>query len=187
MWTVLLQILTLTFAFFSCSQNDKAKDIKIKPLHPYFASPFYYKQGETQDRNYVIKYFFIEGAYEATDKLSKEVDSFIIKHIRTDTDFISFGSYRLQFYRETEVINEGFREQIDGMISYNLLDQYDKDLLFEYSWADNEFIGCSYYKDGEIIKTKYDKGDDILKRNPILPLPDTGKVKVKDLGNISRL
>lgn len=176
-----MQMLILNMLLLFGCQNVKPTRIIIKPLHPYSASPYYYKKNETKGKNYIIKYFFIEGACKATDKVSEQVDSFVIKVIRTDTDFIDFGGYYLLFYRKTKVINENFREQINGMISYNLLDEYDNDLLFEYAWSDRNFMGCKYYKDGKVVKKIFDKGRNFLKRNPTLPLPDTEKVNLRDM------
>ena len=174
------QILFLNMLLSVGCQNANIASIKIKPLHPFSSSPHDYNPSERKNKSYIIKFYFIEGATQVNDVLSKQVDSFILKHIKSDTDFVHFGGYNLRFYRKTKIINEDFREQIDGMINYCLLDEYDKDLLFEYLWSDKDFMGCNFYKDGKIVKTIYDKGQDILKRNPALPLFDTGKVNIKE-------
>lgn len=150
---------------FSCGSNTETAAIKIKPLHPYSASPFDYHLNEKKEKSFIIKFYFIEGACKATDELSKQVDKFITKFIESDTDFIHFGGYHLRFYRKTKVINENFKEQIDGRISYSLLDDYDKDLLFEYAWSAKNFMGCTYYYNSKVIKTVYNKEGNILKRD----------------------
>jgi hypothetical protein len=176
---MMLLTTTVLFGLLSCCHN--AAQISIKPLHPYSASPYYHKQNETKKQNYINKYFFIEGACKSTVSLSKQVDSFLISYIKGDTDFVDYGDYYVDFYRRTKEINENFREVTDGMISHNTLDEHDEDLLYRYMWSDKDFMGCEYYKNGKVIKTVYDKGGDIFKRNPALPLPDTGRVIIKEV------
>jgi hypothetical protein len=183
---IFFQVFFLSMILSSCCQNTDTSKIKIKPLHPYSASPYYHKQNETKDKNFILKYFFIEGACKATDKLSNQVDSFITKYVQSDTDFVEFGAYYLYFYKRTKAINENFREVTDGMISHNLLDEYDNDLLFEYTFGHKYFRECNYYKGGKIVKTVYDKESGVLKRNPTLPLPGTGEIIIKDLGNVPK-
>jgi len=176
---IFFQITVLSILFsFRCQDTSR---IKINPLHPYSSSPYYSNPNEKKGKSFVFKYFFIEGATKVTDALSKQVDSFVIKTIKGDSDFNDFGGYHIVFYRKSKNINENFREQIDGMLSFNLLEEYQEDLLYEYIWADKNFLECDYYKGGKIVKTDYDKGTAILKRNPAIPIADTSKITIKDI------
>jgi hypothetical protein len=175
---ILLKIIVL-FGSLSCCRDST--QINIKPLHPYSASPYYFKQNETKKQNYIVKYFFIEGVNKSTDNLSKQIDVFLINYIKSDTDFVNYGGYYVVFFKSTKEINENFSETIDGMISHKTLDEHDKDLLYRYMWLDKVFMGCEYYKNGKVVKTVYDKDSDIFKRNSILPLPDTEGIIIKEV------
>ena len=67
-------------------------------------------------------------------------------------DFSEYGSYMIRFYKESNEINQDFRENIDGIIS-NSLSDHDEDLLFEYGWEHKEFSGCKFYEQGKVKKT----------------------------------
>lgn len=147
-FNILLFIILISFR----CQSGAMTNIKVKPLHPYSVSPFYYNQNEPKQQSYICKFFYIEEVSKASDNLSNRVDTFVSRFIKSDSDYYDFGSYKLYFYRETSKINENFREQIDGMITYNLLSAYKSDILFEYTWSGGEFIGCNFYKNGKVVK-----------------------------------
>ena len=146
----------------SCANYNHAYE--IVPLHPYRTT---LPRNDTDSNGTVTKYFFIRGAKNATEKLSAYVDSFLLKMIERDPDFKQYDSYTIVLYRESEGINENFRQEYDGMISYSLLSEHEDDLLFLYDWLHGSFQFCIYYKKGKVISTKYDKGNPLLKGKEI--------------------
>ena len=123
--------------------------IKIIPLHPYSASPTFYDKTETKEKSYVIKFYFIDGAHEATDKLSDSLDSFINSFLKTDDDFKIYGGYHIDFFKKSYEINEIYRDT--G--GHNSIESHYEDLLFEYHWDNKKFTACEYYEKGRVIKT----------------------------------
>ena len=148
-------IFTSCIVLFASCQNHNIKNVKILPLHPYSASPTKYDSTATKANNYFIRYYFIKNADEAVDKIANIIDTFVVQLIKNDSDnFLEYGDYSIYFYRETSRLNENFKEKVDGMINYDLLDNYYDDLLFIYDWRVQKFEGCKYYKNGKIIKRK---------------------------------
>ncbi len=172
--------LQLLFSFSLLSCGHDGSGISIKPLHPYSSSPYYYQTDDIKDKEYVIKYFFIEGANKATDDLAELVDQFVVNKISSDSDFVDFGGYYMDFYKKTNIINEKFREQTDGIVSNNLLNDHTGDLLFRYTWAGKEFLGCEYFKNGKIIKTEYDKEKNHLRGSSTVRT-NTGKISIREV------
>lgn len=165
----------------SCCQNTEISKIKIMPLHPYSASPTDYDKKTTPKKSFIAKFYFIEGACEATDELSYRIDSFIIESLRKDNkDFNRYGGYYIYFYRQSKDIDKDFRQQIDGIFS-NSLDAYTKDLLFEYEWSYKKFSGCYYYKNGKIIKTVLGKKGNLFKQTFSPSKEYTNKVEVEEI------
>lgn len=168
-WIILLT-LSIHITFTSCCQNQDMSKIKILPLHPYSSSPTDYDSTATKSKNFVVKFYFIEGACKSTDELSERVDMFITESLKKDnSDFMEYGGYYIYFYQETNHINKDFKESIDGMISSDILDEYSDDLLFRYEWSDKKFVACDYYKNGKVVNTLYRKKGVIFKPN--LPAP----------------
>ena len=162
---------TISILFFacvitaSCCQNNELSQIKILPLHPYSASPSDYDKNTNLKHEYIAKYYFVHGAYKATDELSSTVDTFIISSLKKDDrDFNKYGGYYFYLYKETDELNINFRQQADGIFT-NTLDGHEDDLLFRYRWEDQQFIICDYYQNGKIIKTVYGKRGALFKQS----------------------
>lgn len=181
MKALLIQTLFLNMLFIASCQSSEKNQIIIKPLSPYTASPANFNTNERKNTSFIVKYYFIEGASKATDKLSQQVNSFIIKRIQHDSDFANYGGYHLLFYKKTKVLNENFKEVIDGMISNNSLDSHQNELLFEYTWSGKDFIECNYYRNGKIIKTTHFKNSSVFKSDPSTFVNDSSKVTIKDI------
>lgn len=181
MKTIIRLLPIILFYLISCCQNKQMTEIKIMPLHPYSASPTDYEKTTPAEESFVAKFYFIQGACEATDQLSNGVDSFLSESLRKDEkDFDRYGGYYIYFYRQTKDINKNFRQQIDGIFS-NSLDAYTKDLLFEYEWSYKKFSGCYFYKNGKIIKTVRNKKGDLFKRTLFHPKGYTDKMEVGEI------
>jgi len=158
------------FGFINCAQNIQS-DFKIKPLHPYSASPFDYDSTVEKKRNFIEKYFFISNI-KSNQGLMDSVDSFVAQlYDKSKIEIEEYGRFSINFYRETEVINENFRQEIDGMISYNLLENYKDDLLFTYVWIDGEFFGCNLLKNGKVIETRFPQNSNAFKSHRKLSIP----------------
>lgn len=155
--------------------------IKISLLHPYSSSPTDYDKNTMPQKSFVVKFYFIQGACNATDELSNTVDTFIIASLKIDNkDFNKYGGYYIYFYKKTDKINENFREEVNGFLS-NTLDEYTDDLLFRYEWSDKKFKGCYFYRKGKIIKTVWSKKGDLFKQTFFPPKGYTNKVEVKEI------
>lgn len=101
MKALLIEALFLNMLFtVSCQNSGKNQIIIIKPLSPYTASPTYFNTSERKNTSFILKYYFIDGASEATDKLSQQVNSLIIKLVQHDSDFANYGGYHLLFYKK---------------------------------------------------------------------------------------
>ncbi len=145
-----------------CCRNKG--QIEIKPLHPY-SSPNY-EDSIDKAKYSVIKFYFIKGACVATDDLSGLVDSFLIKSVSNDSiDFLSYGYCSIYFYRESNRINENYRERPDGMISYDILSRDDDELLFIYEWRHGSFKECSFHRNGKKIRTETSKEGSVFSNN----------------------
>lgn len=146
----------------SCCQNNKF-DIKILPLHPYKASPTDYDHSDTKEKSYINKFFFIRGACVATDELSKRVDSFVLASLKDDSDFIKYGGYYIDFFKESNELNENYRQGngTDETPSKHI----SEDLIFSYHWSNKKFTGCDFYKNGKVIKTIYNNNGDVFKHD----------------------
>jgi len=140
------------FGFASCNQYKSAADMEILPLHPYQASNTDYNADISKSHTFIVKFYFIRGATDATDKLSEKVDSFLRKELKKDSiNFNDYGSYIVRIFRESSKINQDYRENVDGIFS-DMLGSHEDDLLFEYEWERKEFTGRKFYKNGKMIK-----------------------------------
>ncbi len=178
-----ISFLLFAFASISCQNIDVSK-IKILPLHPYSSSPSFYDSTSLPKNNFIDKYYFIQGAYKATDELSDIVDAFIISFVKNDSvDFNKYGGYYIFLYKETSQINKSFREKIDGVFT-NTLDDHKDDLLFRYKWENQKFISCEYYQNGKVIKILYSKKAALFKQSlspSLIQEFEKQKVTVKDV------
>lgn len=122
----------------------------VKPLYPYRSTPADYNTNEDRSRSFVVKYFFVEN-FSSRDTILQDVKQYVEKYGSRDSDLVRFGNYQIWLYRKTSEINENFKENFDGRITYKSLSDFDRDLLFKFIWIDQKFSGCEIYNNG--VKT----------------------------------
>lgn len=173
----------LTFVVFGClckCMDKKQQKNIIKPLHPYRSTPTDYNADEDRSRSFVVKYFFVENV-SIHNTLLQDVEQYVEKYGSTDSDFARFGNYQIWLYRKTSEINENFKENFDGTISYKSLSDYDRDLLFKFIWIDQKFSGCEIYSDGDKTAVKRNIKGSIYKDTTTLESLEEKTIKLERL------
>ena len=154
MWVVIC-------GFTKCSEK-KEQIQAIKPLHPYRGTPADYNVNEDKSRSFVIKYFFVEN-FSSENTAAQGIEQLVQKYCINDSDFVRFGNYQIWLYRKTSEINENFREDLNGMVSYKSLSDYDQDIIFKFIWTDQQFSGCEIYDIGKRIRIKRNINGSVFK------------------------
>ncbi|MCG2617459.1 hypothetical protein LZZ85_24385 [Terrimonas sp. NA20] len=139
----------VTLSIFACAPK-KINDIKIIPLHPYVDSLPPEATNNKLGKDYGVSYFFVRGESSLKDPVSAKIDSFVLQYFQDNKSRIAqFDRYEIRVFKETKVLNEKFREKIDGLYG-DILDYHLNDLLLVYIWRLGDKFEKQYYSNGEV-------------------------------------
>lgn len=161
--TFFISFFSLIIYILGCSNKSTSK-IEILPLHPYFASLPKNSTTNINGKSYGVKFYFIKNTSKLNDDQSAEIDSFVQSQSKVlDSIIKEYDRFEIEFFQETDVLNEKFRDNIDGIYG-DILDYHIKDWLCVYSWERGVFSECRYYNNGQVYETDRQKVGSLFKK-----------------------
>jgi len=138
----------LTIISCTNKNNNMNSDIKIIPLPPAYNR--YISEMHSSMRG---EFFAIKNLKSLDSVTMNKIDSFVEEFYNPSFDTINVLT--LDFYRYDKTVNENLKHDPDSDRSIAL---YDGNLLLSYEWHKGRYLGTTYYKDGQIIRSYEHRG-----------------------------
>ena len=134
-------ILMLSFSL-SLSSCKGQPPLKITPLHP-FSEVYQFDSADCERRLFFFTVNRDIRELNDTNELRSNIDTLLGKLKEQDNSYCEFT---VLIFKETEELNSKF-------ISNNKRhpEQYSKYLVAKAHWIEGQFLGYSFYKDGQVL------------------------------------